>query len=279
MASPTRLSMIQSIYDARAPRYDSEEGFHPAQAADYIKWMNLTPGLRILDLACGTGAITIPAARAIGLSGTAVGVDISGNSLAIARSKAEEENLNVKFIRHDIAALHEVKEIEGDFDLITCASAFILLQNPGAAVKSWAKLLKEGGRIIFDVPTWDSMIVSYVLSRVGNELNIPLLYDQTALFSMESVKKIVDDAGLDSSGCFMTKSYEDTVLIAENADEMFEGVITRKDWFEGVYAGFNDTAVKDIAKEMFCVEMKKLADKEGKIKQQLRLNMAVGQKN
>lgn len=63
MAFSTRLSMIQSIYDGRAPKYDSEEGFHPALAADYLRWMNLRPGLRILNLARGTGATTIPAAR------------------------------------------------------------------------------------------------------------------------------------------------------------------------------------------------------------------------
>jgi hypothetical protein len=68
------------------------------------------------------------------------------------------------------------------------------------------------------------------------------------------------------------------VLIVENADEMFEGIISRKEWFGGAYAGFNDTTVKEIAKEMFSVEMKKLADEDGKIKEQLTFNMAVGRK-
>lgn len=51
----------------------------------------------------------------------------------------------------------------------------------------------------------------------------------------------------------MTNSYRDTVLIAKFADEMFEGVISRKDWFRGVYTSFNDAATKDIAKEKFSV--------------------------
>jgi ubiquinone/menaquinone biosynthesis C-methylase UbiE len=270
--------MVQSIYDARASKYDSEEGFHSTQAADYLRWMNLTPGLKILDLACGTGAITIPAARDIGLSGKAVGVDISGDSLAIAKLKAERENLNIKSIRHDIAALHEIKELEGDFDLITCASAFVLLQDSGAVVKGWARLLKSEGRVIFDVPAWGSMIVGYVLNIVGNKLKIPLPFDQTILRSLEAVKELLAEAGFEASGCFTTKSYGDTVLIAENADEMFEGIISRKEWFGGAYAGFNDTTVKEIAKEMFSVEMKKLADEDGKIKEQLTFNMAVGRK-
>ena len=270
--------MVQSIYDARASKYDSEGGFHPAQAAEYLKLMNITPGLKILDLACGTGAITIPAARGIGPSGKAIGVDISGDSLVIARLKAEEENLNIKFIRHDIAALHEVKELEGDYDLITCASAFVLLQNPVAVIKGWARLLKSEGKIIFDVPASGSMIVGYVLNIVGNKLKIPLPFNQTTLRSLDAVKQLVAEAGLEASECFTTQSYGDTVLVAENADEMFEGIVSRKEWFGGVYTGFNNPALKEVAKEMFSLEMKKLADEDGRIKEQLTFNMAVGKK-
>jgi ubiquinone/menaquinone biosynthesis C-methylase UbiE len=174
MTSPTRLATVESIYDARASQYDSEEGgLHTTQAADYLRWMDLSPGLKILDLACGTGGITIPAARAIGASGEIIGVDISGAGLAIARSKAEKENVEVKFIHYDIAALHEVEDIKDEFfDLITCGSAVALLQHPGDAVKGWAKLLKKGGRMIFDVPTWDSMITGYVLNVVANKLDV-----------------------------------------------------------------------------------------------------------
>lgn len=278
MTSPTRLSMVQSIYDARALKYDSEEGFHPKQAADYLRWMNITPGLKILDLACGTGAITIPAARDIGPSGKVIGVDISADSLAIARLKAERENLNIKFIRHDIAALHELEELEGDFDLITCASAFILLQDPVAVMKGWARLLKSEGRVIFDVPASGSMIVGYVLNIVGNKLKVPLPFNQVTLRSLEAVKQLLAEAGFEASGCFTTKSYGDTVLVAENTDEMFEGIVSRKEWFGGAYAGFNAPTVKEVAKEMFSVEMKKLADEDGKIKEQLKFNMAVGRK-
>ena len=89
MTSSTRLSTMKAIYDNRAPAYDNEGGFHPAQAADYIKWMGLKPGERVLDLACGTGSIAIPAAKIVGPSGKVIGVDISGNSLCIARSRQQ----------------------------------------------------------------------------------------------------------------------------------------------------------------------------------------------
>lgn len=68
------------------------------------------------------------------------------------------------------------------------------------------------------------------------------------------------------------------MLVAENADELFEGITSRKGWFGGAYAGFNDPTVKEVAKEMFLVEIKKLADEDRKIKEQLKFIMVIGRK-
>jgi ubiquinone/menaquinone biosynthesis C-methylase UbiE len=169
MTSSTRLSTIASIYNRRAPNYDNEGGFHPAQAADFIKWMDIRPGYRVLDLACGTGAITIPAARIVGPSGKVYGIDISGDSLSIARSKAEREGLDstsLEFLEHDIAALDELGELEeGSFDVISCASAFVLFEDPENVVGGWKKMLKTGGKMIFDVPIWNRFVFSCRLSE------------------------------------------------------------------------------------------------------------------
>jgi ubiquinone/menaquinone biosynthesis C-methylase UbiE len=279
MTSSTRLSTIQSIYNKRAPKYDDEGGFHPAQAADFLKWMDLKSGQQVLDLCCGTGAITVPAAGIVGPSGKVVGVDISGDSLSIARSKAEKKNLNVRFFQHDIAALDELDELEkGSFDIVTCASAFVLFEDPESVVKGWAKLLKTGGKIIFDVPTWNSMVGGWVLNVIGHKLNMPVVYDRTRVDSIEKVKALLIDAGLDDSETFVSESYNDKELDAQDAGDMFEEIVGRKGWFEEVYAGFKDPAKKGPAKEMFCQEMKKLADNDGKILEEMKFTMAVGKK-
>lgn len=241
--------------------------------------MKLTPGLSILDLACGTGPITIPAARAVGSSGRVFGVDISGDSLSIAKAKAEKENLNAQFIQHDIAALHELKEFEdSSFDIITCASAFVLLEDPAAVIKSWAKFLKIGGKLIFDVPTYNSMIGSSVINLVGHKLGIPVAYCWNNLDAIEKVKPLLTNAGLDDSETFVTDSYKGTELDAKNAGDIFEGIVGKKEWFEGVYAEFNEPGRKESAKDMFCREMEKLADAHGKVMEDRRFTIAVGKK-
>lgn len=199
-------------------------------------------------------------------SGKAVGVDIGGGSLAIAKVRAERDNLNIKFIYHDMAALDEIEDRAGDFDVITCASAFVLLQDHVAVMKSWARLLKPGGRVIFDVPARSSMIVGYVLNIVANKLKIPVPFDQMTFRSLEAVKQLLAQTEFEASGCFATESYKDTVLTSGKADEMFEGIISQKEWFGGVYTGFSNPAVREKAK-FFSMEMKKLADEDGKIKE------------
>ncbi len=141
--------------------------------------MSISLELKLLDLACGIGGITILAARLLGPTGTVIGVDISPKSLDIARSKARKEGLSVMFMEHDIgnlAGLETQGIVEGIFDLSACAAAFVLLENPGAAVKNWAKLLKKGGKLVFDALTNDSLIPGLCFNNVKEGFNIPMVY-------------------------------------------------------------------------------------------------------
>jgi SAM-dependent methyltransferase len=240
--------------------------------------MDLKPGHHVLDLACGTGPITIPAARAVGPSGKVIGVDISGASLSIARTKAEKEGLAAEFYLHDIAALEGLKELEeGTFDVITCASAFVLLEDPETVVKGWARYLKKGGRMIFDVPTYNSMVGGWVMNIVGQEMGISMAYNRNDLDALEKVKPLLSNAELDDSETFVTESYDGSVLDARNAGDIFEGIVG-KEWFEGVYREFNKEGTKERAKELFREELEKLAGPDGMVMEDRRFTMAIGKK-
>ncbi|RDW63825.1 hypothetical protein BP5796_10327 [Coleophoma crateriformis] len=275
---PTRLARIAEIYDKRAPGYDQENNFHARQAADFLGWMELKPGHCVLDLACGTGAVTIPSKRIVGQVGTVVGVDISNESLRIASQKAEKQYLDIAFIHHDVGSLGGTGLEQGTFDVITCAAAFVLLENPEAAVADWSRYLKPGGKIIFDVLTKNTMISSYLMDVVGTRMHIPLPFQRTPCSSQEAVQKLLEGAGLDSSQSFLSESYESTLLDVNDAGEIYLTTIMRQNWAETVFSGFRDPQVQESAKEMFCDEFKKLADAEGKVHEERRFHMAVGVK-
>lgn len=226
-----RLDTLRGIYDARAPTYDQEGGFHDKQATDYVKWMRLKPGDNVLDLACGTAAITVPAAQAVGTSGKVFGVDISSVSLAIARAKAKKAGVEVQFLEHDISKLHDLESYgvkENTFDVITCASALMLVADPGPAAKAWAKLLRKGGRIIVDVPTRDSNIQALVLERVAKRMGTEVIYERDRLESMQKLTQLLVDAGLDLQDSFVADHYENPFEIdTEKAGEFFEDILRK----------------------------------------------------
>jgi ubiquinone/menaquinone biosynthesis C-methylase UbiE len=290
MAKPInpRLQKIRSIYDARAATYDHEsgpDGFHPRQAADYVKWASPKPGSKILDLACGTGAITIPCARLAGPSATVIGVDISPASLEIARRKAENEGLrNVKFVEGDIGDLvsewAENEGIkEGIFDTITCASAFVLIEDQAGAVKSWAKLLKRGGKVIFDVPTGDSMVRGLALERIAEQLEMKRQYTRKRIDSEEKVRALLTGAGLDDGEFFVSESYNDGELLSvKGAGDTFDAMAAEKKWFRGWYDELEKPRIMERAKELFCREIEKFAGEDGQVRDWMKFYMAVGKR-
>src|SRR5271165_2593381 len=76
---------------------------HSEKAAqEFVDRLNIQPGMRVLDVACGTGNLSIPAAR----TGAEVwGVDIAPNLLAQARERAAAEGLRAVFEEGDAEQL------------------------------------------------------------------------------------------------------------------------------------------------------------------------------
>src|SRR5436305_442082 len=73
-----------------------------AEGEGFIRRLNLKPGTKVLDVACGTGNQSIPAAR---VGAEVIGLDLAPNLLEQARKRAAEENLKVEFIEGDAEKL------------------------------------------------------------------------------------------------------------------------------------------------------------------------------
>ncbi|MCK9217385.1 MAG: class I SAM-dependent methyltransferase [Firmicutes bacterium] len=105
----------------------------------------------ILDLACGTGNITIPLSK----SGyNMCGVDISESMLAIAENKARSNKCKIKFIQQDIRELN----LSEKFDAVTCACDginYILKEEELISVLLRIyDALSENGILIFDISSY-----------------------------------------------------------------------------------------------------------------------------
>lgn len=93
----------------------------------------------VLDLAYGTGLVTILAKQQVGETGNVIGIDISQGMLDVARAKTKQLGLDITLFEHNITDLDELR-LDMKFDIITCASALWLLKEPLPALKHWARV-------------------------------------------------------------------------------------------------------------------------------------------
>ena len=101
----------------------------------------------MLEIGCGTGALTAPLAAAVGEHGRVVAVDISEPMLGAARQRVGERGLrNVTLLLGDA----QVFEFEpAAFDLATSRMGVMFFADPAAAFRNIGGALKPGGRLVF----------------------------------------------------------------------------------------------------------------------------------
>jgi len=115
----------------------------------------ISAGQRVLDLGSGLGDVSIVAAKLVGPSGEVVGVERDANSIARARVRAAEAELhNVSFLQTDVNGISSEKP----FDAVVGRFILMFLPDPLSVLKSVARLVRPGGVLAFQEPTWVAML-------------------------------------------------------------------------------------------------------------------------
>jgi SAM-dependent methyltransferase len=133
------------------PRWVAAPGFRERRNQESIAMLlgrlGLAGGEKVLEIGCGTGALTLPVAAAVGERGRVVAVDISEPMLGLARQRVGERGLaNVTLLLGDA----QVFDFEpAAFDLATSRMGVMFFANPTAAFRNIAGALKPGGRLVF----------------------------------------------------------------------------------------------------------------------------------
>jgi ubiquinone/menaquinone biosynthesis C-methylase UbiE len=126
--------------------------------------VGLEPGGRVLDVGCGRGDTTLDAARRVGRSGLALGVDVSLTMLEEARRRAVDAGLaHVGFVHAD-AQTQRFAPLR--FDAIVSTRGLDAFADPGAGFANLARALRAGGRLAV-LSSDDSDAVRAVLTRAG----------------------------------------------------------------------------------------------------------------
>ena len=117
------------------------------------------PGIRLLDVACGTGGVALRAARA---GADVVGIDISADQLAKARSAAEAEGLDVQFDEGDC---QELPYADAEFDAVASAFGAIFAVDHERVAAELARACRPGGHLA--LTAWPRDEWSEVSERAG----------------------------------------------------------------------------------------------------------------
>ena len=133
-----------------------------------IETAHVQPGMRVLDIACGTGEPSISLAAPLDGEGEVVGVDISSAPLKIAEERAQQRGLsNAHFQQADA---HHLLFAEDSFDCITSRLGVMFFFDLPLALREMRRVLKPQGKTILLV--WGTFDQPYFRTTIGTVLRM-----------------------------------------------------------------------------------------------------------
>ena len=134
-----------ATYNAAADSYDAPANtFWARFGATTVDRLGLRPGMRVLDVCCGTGASAIPAAHAVGPAGRVIAVDLAENLLTRLRAKAER--LGFSQLETRTGDLLDPPVAAGEtFDAVVCVFGIFFLADMAEGIRRlWRRVAPDG---------------------------------------------------------------------------------------------------------------------------------------
>lgn len=160
-AAPDKARRVREMFSAIAPSYDLNNRLHSlgrdqAWRRAAVTMALLKPGDVVLDVACGTGDLSMAFARAFAEAGAGrvIGVDFTYEMLAVAKAKNLADR--VAPISYHAGDAMRLPLADASVDVVSIAFGIRNVAQPAAAIGEFFRVLRPGGRAIileFSSPT------------------------------------------------------------------------------------------------------------------------------
>ncbi|PSJ22963.1 bifunctional demethylmenaquinone methyltransferase/2-methoxy-6-polyprenyl-1,4-benzoquinol methylase UbiE [Halomonas sp. ND22Bw] len=211
-----KASRVADVFHSVAARYDVMNdlmsfGIHRVWKRLTIERAGVRPGHSVLDIAGGTGDLTLKFSRLVGPRGRVVLADINESMLRVGRDKLLDRGVggNVEYVQANAETLPFP---DNTFDCITIAFGLRNVTDKDAALRSMARVLKPGGRLLvleFSKPDNPLLSQAYdqysfrLLPRMGELVagdaeSYRYLAESIRMHpDQETLKGMMEDAGLE----------------------------------------------------------------------------------
>lgn len=154
--------------------------FLETEARDFISRLGVQPRSKVLDVACGTGNLALPAAR---LGANVTGVDIAPNLVEQARANAAREGLQAQFDEGDAEAL---PYNDASFDTVVTMYGAMFAPRPDVVAAELLRVTKPGGRI--GMGNWTPAgFIGQMFKAVGTHVTPPTGMPSPLLWGKDDV--------------------------------------------------------------------------------------------
>jgi SAM-dependent methyltransferase len=123
--------------------------YHDHFGIRLVELAAVAEGDTVLDVACGRGAVLVPAAGRVGASGGVLGVDLSPEMVRLARQRVAESGFAAKVRVMDAENLDVPDE---SHSVVLCGFGLFFLPDPVRAVAGFKRVLSPGGTV--GLSTW-----------------------------------------------------------------------------------------------------------------------------
>ncbi|VEF24417.1 Ubiquinone/menaquinone biosynthesis methyltransferase ubiE [Shewanella baltica] len=147
-----KAELVAGVFHSVAAKYDIMNdvmsfGIHRFWKRYTIEISGARPGMKVLDLAGGTGDLTAKFSHLVGDKGEVVLADINDSMLKVGRTKLRDKGIvnNVSYVQANAEALPFP---DNHFDIITIAFGLRNVTDKDAALRSMNRVLKPGGKLL-----------------------------------------------------------------------------------------------------------------------------------